>query len=648
MSETLPTPADAQLHPSPQQTLWRRLRLTPLRDLLRFRITGRLDLDAKLAAPANADLSPAARQLIRDTVKKTRLWKLEKISVADELIAHFRDAQTVPHANTNEPAQAVADFGDPLTTARLIRRAKKRGRSLAAKGYVWSRRVALMLLGFYAVVIVRFYAGSPTVSVDYLVPVNADAAAIPAADRAWPIYRDALIDMQVQKAWDDLPNLTDDREDGSGNLLRPGDPGWPAVAGWLDEHRDFFDALRRGGQLPGLGLLAQYDGNFAPRDALALEFDDSPTVDPNDSAAQRLADDSLANVLLPHLGTMRRSTRLLALDTYHQLNRGEPQIAVDNLLAMLGHARQSAEHATLINGLVGVWIYANHFCQTLTYALQQTPDAFTDEQLRSLAHAAAGLAPRDLVRPDGERFFLEDLIQRTYTDNGRGNGRLTDEGLKVLGLLTDSFGNDDSLWWDGGPENSTPLRVVGHAVMPASLLVVADRRDTTQRLETLMALVTAEYQQPLWIDGRTELDDEMQSWSLAERQRYPLLFQMMPAMGAANRTAEQAEARRDGVLLGLALELYRREHGGWPNELNNLTPRFLPTLPIDRITGNPLHYRITDAGPVIYSVGGDRDDDGGRMIIYEGTGRTVNHWAAFWELHIADDPERDGDWVIYP
>lgn len=36
-----------------------------------------------------------------------------------------------------------------------------------------------------------------------------------------------------------------------------------------------------------------------------------------------------------------------------------------------------------------------------------------------------------------------------------------------------------------------------------------------------------------------------------------------------------------------------------------------PALPIDRFDGRPLRYRLTEEGPLLYSIGADRIDDGG-------------------------------------
>jgi len=644
-------------------SFWRRLRKTPVRDLLRLRLTSRLDFDAKLAA---ADLPPKASSLIRQTVQKTRLWKIEKAQVADELIAHFHDGRDADAPDQN----LTQHFGDPAVTAKLIRRAKKRSRSLSAKAYVWTRRAAAALVLLYVVVAVRFYVGSPKVTVDYLVQVNADALAVPIEDQAWPIYRQAWTETRAKGDWEAMPSMDDESEGGHGGMLWPGDEGWPAIAAFLEKHEPLLDALRRGGQKPGLGLLAQLEADFDPADALALGWEGFNDDDaPAGTAAERLIDGSLINVLLPHLGVMRLSARLLQLDTRAALEQGDADRAVANVQAMLGLARQAAEHRTLINGLVGISIH-KIACITVQEALTQTPQAFSDQQLQQLAHAFAAFSVRHLMRTNSERLMFEDLIQRTYTDDGHGDGRMTATGMRVLRIVTNDFTSlSEDLrraWWDGGNEDSWALKIVGHTALPAMSAATASRKETLKHLDKLMILSEAAYAQPYRFNPRDALDDEMESWGTRHRIRYPMLHALMFGMGATRRHTELVEGRHDGSMIGIALELYRREHGRWPETLSELSPTFLPTIPVDRVTGEPLHYRVAEGTsketserapgnasggggwPLVYSVGGDRDDDGGRPPYYKDTEKTRNHGAAFWDEWGQDDPGREGDWVIYP
>jgi hypothetical protein len=62
----------------------------------------------------------------------------------------------------------------------------------------------------------------------------------------------------------------------------------------------------------------------------------------------------------------------------------------------------------------------------------------------------------------------------------------------------------------------------------------------------------------------------------------------------------------------LAIERYRLTNGDKPPEtLSNLTPTFLPSVPMDPFDGQPLRYKKLPKGYLVYSIGRDRNDDGG-------------------------------------
>jgi hypothetical protein len=63
----------------------------------------------------------------------------------------------------------------------------------------------------------------------------------------------------------------------------------------------------------------------------------------------------------------------------------------------------------------------------------------------------------------------------------------------------------------------------------------------------------------------------------------------------------------------LALELYRREHGQWPFELQELVPQYLSVIPADPFSTGPLIYRRQKDDFLLYSVGTDGRDNDGRQ-----------------------------------
>ena len=61
----------------------------------------------------------------------------------------------------------------------------------------------------------------------------------------------------------------------------------------------------------------------------------------------------------------------------------------------------------------------------------------------------------------------------------------------------------------------------------------------------------------------------------------------------------------------LAIDEYRLERGHLPESLAELVPRYLPSIPLDPFSGQPLVYRQRSDGYLLYSVGANGVDDGG-------------------------------------
>ncbi|HLQ44865.1 MAG TPA: hypothetical protein VK137_09065, partial [Planctomycetaceae bacterium] len=96
--------------------------------------------------------------------------------------------------------------------------------------------------------------------------------------------------------------------------------------------------------------------------------------------------------------------------------------------------------------------------------------------------------------------------------------------------------------------------------------------------------------------------------------------------------AEFATQNRDATLVTIALTVYHRRHGQWPERLEQLCPDLLPEVPLDRFDGQSLRYRILDGRPLLYSVGRNRIDEGGKLPTEK-----------------QDSPQaRDGDWRLWP
>ena len=59
----------------------------------------------------------------------------------------------------------------------------------------------------------------------------------------------------------------------------------------------------------------------------------------------------------------------------------------------------------------------------------------------------------------------------------------------------------------------------------------------------------------------------------------------------------------------MALELYRRDRGAYPDALEALAPAYLNAIPTDAFSGHPFAYRLLDKEYWLYSLGANRRDD---------------------------------------
>jgi hypothetical protein len=97
-----------------------------------------------------------------------------------------------------------------------------------------------------------------------------------------------------------------------------------------------------------------------------------------------------------------------------------------------------------------------------------------------------------------------------------------------------------------------------------------------------------------------------------ERMGRMLVAKLLPALKDAAVIEERTRMRADLVQLGCALAAYHAERGAYPETLEALQPAYCTEVSADRFTGKPLRYRRQDRGYLLYSVGENAADDGGR------------------------------------
>ena len=109
--------------------------------------------------------------------------------------------------------------------------------------------------------------------------------------------------------------------------------------------------------------------------------------------------------------------------------------------------------------------------------------------------------------------------------------------------------------------------------------------------------------------GESEIDREIKG----KRVSAPLIGMLIPA---TNKVAEACR-RKTGTVAAMrgliAVERFRMKYGKWPAKLSEVVPEFLDSLPTDPFDGTPIKMVRTSDGIIVYTVGNDKVDDGGKL-----------------------------------
>ncbi len=571
----------------------------------------------------SSDLPPELRQVVRDLISRVRLWPSERADVASELIAHFADGL----AAGRSPSDLKAAFGDARAAATLIARARRRSRPPWYQAARWGRRgmgaALVVVLVTYAWLAARYYAGEPRITRNYAAELTRASQAGPPDDRAWPVYLSAIRSLGPDPAFlqsDDYPES-------------PTDPRWPEAVAYLRARAEGVALLRRAASKPALGVV--YRDTMDPEYAEALQARQPFTWTPEPEDENPM----LFGVLLPQLGEFRRAARLLRFDAREAAITGDRARVVADIEALMGISRQAWSEPFIISDLVALAVLAVT-CDVVCEALQG--GLLSPEDVRAVAHGLAR-SPTTALDLDfsAEQWYYHDFEQRFFSDDGRGDGHTL---FASAAAAHRSFGT---------PDPAAKLFV--RAALPA-ITVTHPSRAEFHRL-TLEATAAAQRDQalPLWRRSERTCDVPREQLDHAMGAVFPPMRSLLgsTSIGRTIISRDVAEARRQATLTALALEAHRAARGRYPSALAELVPARLPRVPTDAADGRPLRYRLVGNRPLLYSVGCDGDDDGGRPPA--AGNRHASRFGPEVAAPPADDapgsappPESDGDWILYP
>lgn len=616
----------------------------------------------------NADLPKPIAQRINTITRRTRLWPTERAEIARELIAHARDALEAGR-NTDTVLSAL---GDPKTVAKLLRRSAKRKRSWLWQLRRWTTNAILCTLGLmlltYAALFIRFNTGSPEIKRHYIAELNQRNAAYTTDQHAWPAVEALWIQRNMENRR--VAALHEQQRDESiQNGTFPAIPSGDPVAWAIDMHRDAtpehsgydeflvflkriepeIEAVARAAHLPTIG------GLYSDRnEEVTIEGVPFTLIHPLPPTERAEDSGSMISVLLPWLGQFRTASRVLLTDATFAARAGDADRVFDRVEACARLGTLLADEGFLISYLVATAIQVETETALLDI-LSEHPDLFSDEQLTALSHRVSSTSAHSTaIDMTLERNMIADTLQRTFTDDGNGDGRLTASGFEdiaseILPLKSDF---DRHITVDG----TTQPTAVGRLLGPTSLVTVASRREHQDAYDHLIRYVEDALDEntspPESIALMAEMDEAFME-IVYQPHRFPILGVLMPALGHSVQTVQTARAHTDATLLAIAAHVHHRRTGAWPTDASELVPHLLPSIPEDPFNpGQPYRMIVRDGKLIVYSLGADGDDDQGTLepneagFVDVGGVRNLGH--RYRSSEYTKNTITDGDWIIYP
>ena len=110
-----------------------------------------------------------------------------------------------------------------------------------------------------------------------------------------------------------------------------------------------------------------------------------------------------------------------------------------------------------------------------------------------------------------------------------------------------------------------------------------------------------------WTDGFATLNQQVPNLPALARL-------LVPAMDKVAQAVQRSYAQLRCAIVMIAAERFRKKNNRWPESLEELKKSgLLAEIPTDPFIGGPLKWKRTDDGVVVYAVGPDQADDGGKL-----------------------------------
>jgi len=317
----------------------------------------------------------------------------------------------------------------------------------------------------------------------------------------------------------------------------------------------------------------------------------------------------LISSLLPGAQRCRELASALAARAMLKASRGTDDDAWQDLLACHRLGRLVGHGATLVEALVGIAIEGVASRADLAYLDQSKPKAKRIEShLRDLQQLPPFPSAADKVDL-GERFIFLDSVMMIDRNGMQSLKALAADALPndpnalnerlKQGIDWDAALQNGNLWFD---RMATGLREKDPELRKKKLEQID--ADVEAYLKALKLKTASPKGQAELLSGGAK--------GIGKVIGDILIGLVVPAVHKVQRAWDRVQQVQDNLKLAFALEWYRRDHGYYPKKLDLLAPKYLRQIPGDVFSGKALIYRPGENGYLLYSVGMNGKDEGGR------------------------------------
>ena len=294
---------------------------------------------------------------------------------------------------------------------------------------------------------------------------------------------------------------------------------------------------------------------------------------------------------------LREFARLLSAEALQRKRKGDVDGALESCQTILKLCQHMDDEPHILSFHVQMEIFAIG-TRALWDEVLSDADASATAYRAVLAELRAWNIDRDFVRAlKGERFVVNEMLNywalRAAQESRDWRDIVRVDFVDFMLLLSPRnwFAENQLLM----------LEFYRQLILIVQKGVPYDRRQVSQLI--------AEFQRKCRKGWRVTLGKREIAWC------HCLLAEIIiPTYDAIFDRVTDTHALQRVTMTALALRLYRKENGRYPENLQQLVPKYLPSVPIDPYDGKPLRYRKLQKGFRVWSVGGNRKDDGGVKV----------------------------------